>query len=153
MNGKVAFLLGSESDKETVEVSRKYFDYFDIELDLRVMSAHRNPDDVSKFATSARDNGYHVLIGAAGMAAHLAGALKAHSTLPVIGVPLAGGIEDGLDALLSTVQMPKGVPVATMAVGKAGAINAAILTAEILSLNNTKLSEKLTEFKRIGSKL
>ena len=153
MNGKVAFLLGSESDKETVEVSRKYFDYFDIELDLRVMSAHRNPDDVSKFATSARDNGYHVLIGAAGMAAHLAGTLKAHSTLPVIGVPLAGGIEDGLDALLSTVQMPKGVPVATMAVGKAGAINAAILTAEILSLNNTKLSEKLTEFKRIGSKL
>lgn len=153
MNGKVAFLLGSESDKETVEVSRKYFDYFDIELDLRVMSAHRNPDDVSKFATSARDNGYHVLIGAAGMAAHLAGALKAYSTLPVIGVPLAGGIEDGLDALLSTVQMPKGVPVATMAVGKAGAINAAILTAEILSLNNTKLSEKLTEFKRIGSKL
>ena len=153
MNGKVSFLLGSESDKETVEVSRKYFDYFDIELDLRVMSAHRNPDDVSKFATSARDNGYHVLIGAAGMAAHLAGALKAYSTLPVIGVPLAGGIEDGLDALLSTVQMPKGVPVATMAVGKAGAINAAILTAEILSLNNTKLSEKLTEFKRIGSKL
>ena len=153
MNGKVAFLLGSVSDKETVEVSRKYFDYFDIELDLRVMSAHRNPDDVSKFAISARDNGYHVLIGAAGMAAHLAGALKAYSTLPVIGVPLAGGIEDGLDALLSTVQMPKGVPVATMAVGKAGAINAAILTAEILSLNNTKLSEKLTEFKRIGSKL
>ena len=153
MNGKAAFLIGSESDKETVETSRKYFEYFDIELDLRVMSAHRNPDDVSKFATSARDNGYHVLIGAAGMAAHLAGALKAHSTLPVIGVPLAGGIEDGLDALLSTVQMPKGVPVATMAVGRSGAINAAILTAEILSLNNTRLSEKLTEFKNIGSKL
>ena len=153
MNGKAAFLIGSESDKKTVETSRKYFEYFDIELDLRVMSAHRNPDDVSKFASSARDNGYHVLIGAAGMAAHLAGALKAHSTLPVIGVPLAGGIEDGLDALLSTVQMPKGVPVATMAVGKAGAINAAILTAEILSLNNTTLSGKLTEFKNIGSKL
>ena len=153
MNGKAAFLIGSESDKETVETSRKYFEYFDIELDLRVMSAHRNPDDVSKFASSARDNGYHVLIGAAGMAAHLAGALKAHSTLPVIGVPLAGCMEDGLDALLSTVQMPKGVPVATMAVGKAGAINAAILTAEILSLNNTTLSEILTEFKNIGSKL
>ena len=153
MNGKAAFLIGSESDKEAVETSRKYFEYFDIELDLRVMSAHRNPDDVSKFASYARDNGYHVLIGGAGMAAHLAGALKAHSTLPVIGVPLAGGIEDGLDALLSTVQMPKGVPVATMAVGKAGAINAAILTAEILSLNNTTLSGKLTEFKNIGSKL
>jgi len=147
MNGKAAFLIGSESDRETVETSRKYFEYFDIELDLRVMSAHRNPDDVSKFASSARDNGYHVLIGAAGMAAHLAGALKAHSTLPVIGVPLAGGIEDGLDALLSTVQMPKGVPVATMAVGKAGVINAAILTAEILSLNNTALSKNLLNLK------
>ena len=153
MNGKVALLIGSESDKETVEASRQYFDYFDIELDLRVMSAHRNPNDVSKFASSARDNGYHVLIGAAGMAAHLAGALKAHSTLPVIGIPLGGGIEDGLDALLSTVQMPKGVPVATMSVGKAGAINAAILSAEILSLNNTTLSDKLKEFKNIGCKL
>jgi len=153
MNGKVALLIGSESDKETVETSRKYFDFFDIELDLRVMSAHRNPDDVSKFASSARDNGYHVLIGAAGMAAHLAGALKAHSTLPVIGIPLGGGIEDGLDALLSTVQMPKGVPVATMSVGKSGAINAAILSAEILSLNNKTLSDKLKEFKNIGCKL
>ncbi len=153
MNGKVALLIGSESDKKTVEASRKYFDYFDIELDLRVMSAHRNPNDVSKFASSARDNGYHVLIGAAGMAAHLAGALKAHSTLPVVGIPLGGGIEDGLDALLSTVQMPKGVPVATMSVGKAGAINAAILSAEILSLNNTTLSDKLKEFKDIGCKL
>ena len=153
MNGKVALLIGSESDKTTVEASIKYFDYFDIELDLRVMSAHRNPNDVSKFASSARDNGYHVLIGAAGMAAHLAGALKAHSTLPVIGIPLGGGIEDGLDALLSTVQMPKGVPVATMSVGKAGAINAAILSAEILSLNNTTLSDKLKEFKNIGCKL
>ena len=153
MNGKVALLIGSESDKEKVEASRKYFDYFDIELDLRVMSAHRNPDDVSKFASSARDNGYHVLIGAAGMAAHLAGALKAHSTLPVIGIPLGGGIEDGLDALLSTVQMPKGIPVATMSVGKAGAINAAILSAEILSLNNATLSDKLKEFKNIGCKL
>ena len=153
MNGKVALLIGSESDKETVEAARKYFDYFDIELDLRVMSAHRNPDDVSKFAASARNNGYHILIGAAGMAAHLAGALKANSTLPVIGIPLGGGIEDGLDALLSTVQMPKGVPVATMSVGKAGAINAAILSAEILSLNNITLSDKLKEFKNIGCKL
>ncbi len=92
-----------------------------------------------------------IMIGAAGMAAHLAGALKAHTTLPVIGVPLPGGIEDGMDALLSTVQMPKGVPVATMAVGKAGAINAAILTAEIISLQNKKVAEKLNEFKAAGS--
>ena len=153
MHGKVAVLIGSESDRETMEAARQYFDYFQIEMDLRVMSAHRNPEEVSKFATSARSNGYHVLIGAAGMAAHLAGALKAHSTLPVIGVPLQGGVEGGMDALLSTVQMPKGVPVATMAIGKAGAINAAILTAEILSLNNPTLSEKLQEFKNAGSKL
>ena len=140
MYGKVAVLIGSESDRETMEAARQYFDYFQIEMDLRVMSAHRNPEEVSKFATSARSNGYHILIGAAGMAAHLAGALKAHSTLPVIGVPLRGGVADGMDSLLSTVQMPKGVPVATMAIGKAGAINAAILTAEILSLNNPTLS-------------
>ena len=153
MYGKAAVLIGSESDRETMEAARQYFDYFQIEMDIRVMSAHRNPEEVSKFATSARSNGYHVLIGAAGMAAHLAGALKAHSTLPVIGVPLKGGVEGGMDALLSTVQMPKGVPVATMAIGKAGAINAAILTAEILSLNNPTLSEKLQEFKNAGSKL
>ena len=151
MNGKAAVLIGSESDRDIIESSRQYFEYFDIEMDLRVMSAHRNPADVSKFATSARSNGYHVLIAAAGMAAHLAGALKAYSTLPVIGIPLPGGIQDGMDALLATVQMPKGVPVATMAVGKAGAINAAILTAEILSLNNSNLIEKLKEFKRFFS--
>ena len=153
MNGKAAILIGSESDRHIMESSRPYYEYFDIEMDLRVMSAHRNPDEVSRFASSARDNGYHVLIGAAGMAAHLAGALKAHSTLPVIGVPLPGGIIDGMDALLSTVQMPKGVPVATMSVGKAGAINAAILTAEIISLQNDKVAEKLNEFKAAGSKL
>ena len=153
MYGKVAVLIGSKSDRETMEAARQYFDYFQIEMDLRIMSAHRNPEEVSKFATSARSNGYHILIGAAGMAAHLAGALKAHSTLPVIGVPLRGGVEDGMDALLSTVQMPKGVPVATMAIGRSGAINAAILTAEILSLNNPTLSEKLQEFKNAGSKL
>ena len=153
MHGKVAVLIGSESDRETMESGRQYFDYFQIQMDLRVMSAHRNPEEVSEFATSARKNGYHVLIGAAGMAAHLAGALKAHSTLPVIGVPLKGGVGDGMDALLSTVQMPKGVPVATMAVGQAGAINAAILTAEILSLQNPAISAKLQEFKKAGSKL
>jgi len=153
MNGKAAVIIGSESDRDIVEPSRQYFDYFDIEMDLRVISAHRNPEDIRKFALTARENGYNVLIGAAGMAAHLAGALKAHSTLPVIGVPLPGGIEDGMDALLATVQMPKGVPVATMAVGKAGAINAAILTAEIISLYNEKVINKLNQFKAAGSKL
>ena len=153
MDGKVAVLIGSESDRETMESGRQYFDYFQIQMDLRVMSAHRNPEEVSEFATSARKNGYHVLIGAAGMAAHLAGALKAHSTLPVIGVPLKGGVGDGMDALLSTVQMPKGVPVATMSVGKSGAINAAILCAEIFALNDQNLQSKLTNFKKNGAKL
>ena len=153
MNGKAAVLIGSESDRDVVETSRQYYGYFGIEMDLMVMSAHRNPDDVREFASSARDNGYHVLIGAAGMAAHLAGALKAHSTLPVIGIPLMGGIQDGMDALLSTVQMPKGMPVATMAVGKAGAINAAILTAEIISLQNDTIAQILIKFKKAGSTL
>ena len=153
MNGKAAVLIGSESDRDIIESSRQYFEYFNIEMDLRVISAHRNPDEVRIFAQSARHNGYHVMIGAAGMAAHLAGALKAHSTLPVIGIPLPGGIKDGMDAILSTVQMPKGVPVATMALGKAGAINAAILTAEILSVHNNLLVEKLKAFKTAGSKL
>ena len=153
MNGKVAVLIGSESDRETMEYASKYYVYFNIEMDLMVMSAHRNPNDVAKFCTNARKEGYDVIVGAAGMAAHLAGAIKAHSTLPVIGVPLSGGIMSGLDSLLSTLQMPKGVPVATLAVGKAGAINAAILSAEILSLNNDALVEKLNDFKSLGCKL
>ena len=152
MNGKAAVLIGSESDRDSMEASRKYFEYFDIEMDLRVMSAHRNPDQVSKFAISARENGYHVLIGAAGMAAHLAGAHKAHSTLPVIGVPLSGGIGDGLDALLSTVQMPKGIPVATVAVGSAGAANAGYLAAQILSLKYKEIAESLTSIRELNKK-
>ena len=153
MKNKVAILIGSETDRQTMESANKYYEYFDINYEIKVLSAHRNPTDVHEFSLNARNNGYKVIVGAAGMAAHLAGALKAHSTLPVIGIPLGGGIEDGLDALLSTVQMPKGVPVATMSVGKAGAINAAILSAEILSLKNTTLSDKLKEFKNIGCKL
>ena len=147
MENKVAILLGSKTDKPLIEPSLAYYEHFGINVEVHIMSAHRNPKDVGKFASGARDNGYSILVGSAGMSAHLAGALKAHSTLPVIGVPLAGGIEGGMDALLATVQMPKGVPVATMAVGKAGAINAAILTAEIISLQNEKLVDKLKEFK------
>ena len=123
MNKKVAMLIGSPSDQSTVDHSKEYFNYFGIEIEIIVMSAHRNPDKVVDFAKNARNNGYSILIGAAGMAAHLAGALKANSSLPVIGIPLKGGTVDGLDSLLSTVQMPKGVPVATMSTGKSGAIN------------------------------
>ena len=150
MKYKVAMLIGSESDRKTVEFSLNYFNHFNIDCDLRVMSAHRNPNEVASFAKDARDNGYSVLIGSAGMAAHLAGALKAHSSLPVIGIPLKGGVVDGLDSLLATVQMPKGLPVATVAVGKSGAINAAILCAEILSLNDEEILSKLTSFRSNG---
>jgi len=153
MSKKVAILLGSESDLKYVEASKEYFDYFSIEHEVHILSAHRTPGKVAEFASSARSNGYNILIGAAGMAAHLAGALKAHSTLPVLGVPLPGGILDGLDSLLATLQMPKGVPVATMTVGKAGFINAAILCAEIFSIEDNSLSEKLNKFKKNGAKL
>ena len=153
MNNKVAILLGSENDMKYVEGSYKYFDFFNINVETHVISAHRNPDQVAEFTKAAPEKGYSILIGSAGMAAHLAGALKAHSILPVIGVPLPGGISDGMDSLLSTVQMPKGVPVATMSVGKSGMINAAILCAEIFALNNSKTVDKLKDFKSKGAKL
>mgnify|MGYP001173061331 FL=1 len=153
MGNKVAILLGSKTDKPLIEPSLPYYEYFGIDVEVHVMSAHRNPDDVGKFASEARDNGYSILVGSAGMAAHLAGALKAHSTLPVVGIPLPGGMMDGLDSLLATVNMPKGVPVATVSMGKAGAINAAVLCAEIFSLNNSDLVSKLAEFKKNGCML
>ena len=153
MNKKVAILLGSKNDLKYVESSEQYFKFFGIDFEVHILSAHRTPGKVAEFATNARENNYSILIGSAGMAAHLAGALKANSTLPVIGIPLGGGNIDGMDALLSTVQMPKGVPVATMAIGKAGAINAAILSAEIISITNKDVEKKLEEFKESGSKL
>ena len=153
MNYKVAILIGSDTDRPLMENSMPYFNYFNINAEILTMSAHRNPDDVGEFSKKARENGYSIIIGAAGMAAHLAGAIKANTTLPVIGVPLPGGVLDGLDSLFSTLQMPKGVPVATVAVGKAGAINAAILCAEILSLNDKSLTDKLQEFKDNGAKI
>ena len=153
MSNKVAILIGSETDRDTMEAANKYYEYFSIDYEIKVLSAHRDPESVHDFSLNARSNGYKIIIGAAGMAAHLAGALKAHSTLPVIGVPLPGGILDGLDSLLATLQMPKGVPVATMTVGKAGFINSAILSAEIFSINDSELKEKLDIFKENGAKI
>ena len=153
MNNKVAILLGSKTDLPLIEPSMQYYEHFGINAEIHVMSAHRNPKDVGKFASEARDNGYKILVGSAGMSAHLAGALKAHSTLPVIGIPLPGGMMDGLDSLMSTVNMPKGVPVATVSMGKAGAINAAVLCAEIFSLNDDEMVKKLTDFKNNGCML
>jgi len=153
MNNKVAILLGSKTDLPLIEPSMQYYEHFGINAEIHVMSAHRNPKDVGKFASEARDNGYSILVGSAGMSAHLAGALKAHSTLPVIGIPLPGGMMDGLDSLMSTVNMPKGVPVATVSMGKAGAINAAVLCAEIFSLIDDEMVKRLTDFKNNGCML
>ncbi len=150
---KVAILLGSKSDIPFVEAAESYFKYFDLDYEVRISSAHRNPKDVAEFCNSAKEKGYDILIAAAGMAAHLAGAVAAHTTLPVLGVPLPGGVMDGVDALLSTVQMPAGVPVATFAVGKAGMRNAAVFAAQILALHNDTLTQKLIEFKKQGSRL
>ena len=143
---KVLILMGSESDRDTVESSRPYFEFFNIEADYQISSAHRNPERTAKLAFSARANGYSAIICAAGMAAHLAGVCVSKSDLPVIGVPLKGGMLDGLDALLSTVQMPKGVPVATFAVGKHGCINAAVFSARMISLNDEAVKNQLTKF-------
>ncbi len=150
---KVAILMGSETDRPIMEAALPYLDHFQVPYEVHILSAHRNPGQVARFASGARENGFGVLVAGAGMAAHLAGAVKAHSTLPVIGVPLPGGVADGLDALLSTVQMPKGVPVATVSVGKAGAINAAVLAVEILALDDLALHERLEQFRSRGARL
>jgi phosphoribosylaminoimidazole carboxylase PurE protein len=149
----VAVLFGSKSDLKYWEESKQYLEYFDISAELKVLSAHRTPEEVASFAKEARKNDIRVIIAGAGMAAHLAGAIAAHTDLPVLGVPLPGGIMDGTDALLSTVQMPAGVPVATFAVGKAGLRNACVFAAQILSLNDPVLVKKLEEFKKMGARL
>jgi phosphoribosylaminoimidazole carboxylase PurE protein len=150
---KVAILLGSKSDVKYWEDSKKYAEYFGINADLHILSAHRTPEEVARFAKEARENGYAAIIAGAGMAAHLAGVIAAHTTLPVLGVPLPGGVMDGMDALLSTVQMPAGIPVATFAVGSAGLRNACVFAAEILSLTYPELTEKLNEFRSLGARL
>ena len=150
---EIAIILGSKSDIKYWEDAKKYLDFFELTAHMQILSAHRTPDKVSTFACDARKNGYKVLIAGAGMAAHLAGALAAHSDLPVLGVPLPGGIMEGMDALLSTVQMPAGVPVATFAVGSAGMRNACVFAAQILSLTKPELKAKLESFKEKGSRL
>lgn len=150
---KVAVIMGSESDRPVVEKSKPYFEYFGIQVDFLVMSAHRNPHKVKEFAESAEENGYDLLIACAGMAAHLGGVLASYTTLPVLGVPLEGSALNGIDALYSMVQMPAGVPVATFAIGSAGVKNAAVFAAQIGALKDANLKEKLKKFKKAGSKL
>lgn len=142
-------MMGSDSDMDVMRSCIEQLGKFGIEPTVRIISAHRTPQIAAEFADNAAKNGIKVIVAAAGKAAHLAGALAGRTTLPVIGVPLisAGGL-GGIDALLSTLQMPPGVPVATMAIGAAGAKNAAILAVQILALTDEKLSEKLAEFKK-----
>ena len=147
---KVAILMGSPRDGDKMAGASEMLERFDVPHEVLVMSAHRTPEQVAELASSARDNGYGVIICGAGMAAHLAGAVSAHTTLPVIGVPLSGGVSGGMDALLSTVQMPRGIPVATVAVD--GSANAAVLAIEILSLNNPDLIERLNPFRDEGAR-
>ena len=140
---KVAVLMGSPNDQPKMAPATATLTEFGVEADERVMSAHRTPAVVAEFARTARDNGYAAIICGAGMAAHLAGAVAANTTLPVIGVPLSGGALNGVDALYATVQMPRGIPVATVAID--GAMNAALLVVQMLAIADTDLARQLDE--------
>ncbi len=144
---KVAILMGSDSDLEIMREAWNALEEFKIPCEMHVLSAHRSPELVAAFASGAAGRGLKVLIAGAGGAAHLAGVVAAHTTLPVIGVPINSSPLAGFDALLATVQMPAGIPVATVAVGKAGARNAGILAAQILGISDAAVSGKLVQFK------
>ncbi len=145
MSKKVAIVMGSDSDLGVMQKCADKLASFGIEHEIRIMSAHRTPSAACNYAMNAKENGFGVIIAAAGKAAHLAGVLAAHTTLPVIGVPIKSSTLDGLDSLLSTVQMPSGIPVATVAID--GAENAAILAVQILSVADEALAEKLVQMK------
>lgn len=138
---KVGIIMGSDSDLPIIEKATKILKELDIPYEVHIYSAHRTPVEARDFAVSARENGFGVLIAAAGMAAHLAGAIAANTTLPVIGIPCKSSVLDGMDALLSTVMMPTGIPVATVAIN--GGANAALLAAQIIAVDDAQLAEKL----------
>ena len=143
----ISILMGSDSDLPVMKEVGDTLDKFGIAYEVSISSAHRTPDKTASFAKAAKKKGIKVIVAGAGGAAHLAGVIAAHTTLPVIGVPMESKL-DGLDSLLSTVQMPAGIPVATVAVGKAGAINAAILAAQIIGLSSQSVSKKLVDHKK-----
>jgi 5-(carboxyamino)imidazole ribonucleotide mutase len=143
----VGIVMGSASDWETMKPAAKALEEFGIAYEAKAMSAHRTPAAVMKWTGEAKANGMKVLIAAAGGAAHLAGVVAAHTTLPVLGVPMPSKHLGGLDSLLSTVQMPKGIPVATLAIGEAGAANAGLFAVAILALSDAALAKKLDEFR------
>ena len=138
---KVAIIMGSDSDLPVVSKAADTLKQFGVPFELHIFSAHRTPEEARDFSVNARENGFGCIIAAAGMAAHLAGAIAANTTLPVIGIPMKSKYLDGIDALLSTVQMPSGIPVATVAID--GAVNAALLSIEILAVSDSDLAEKL----------
>ena len=142
----VAIIMGSQSDWETMKFSEEILIKLKIPFITKIISAHRTPDRMNDFAKKARENSIKVIIAGAGGAAHLPGMVASHTELPVIGVPIQSSLLNGLDSLLSIVQMPGGVPVATMSIGKAGAINAAVYAAKILSLSNKEINTKLTNW-------
>ena len=143
---KAAVIMGSDSDLPIVQKATDTLKAFGVSFEVHIYSAHRTPDQTAAFARGARENGFGVIIAAAGMAAHLAGVIAANTTLPVIGIPCKGGAMDGLDALLATVQMPSGIPVATVALN--GGVNAALLAVQILAVEDAGLAEKLDEKRR-----
>lgn len=145
MSKKVAIIMGSDSDFPVVKDAAVELKKLDIPYEIHVMSAHRTPEEASEFAKNAKKSGFGVIISAAGMAAHLGGVLAAQTILPVIGIPVSGSRLDGMDALLATVQMPKGIPVATVAINGAG--NAGILAAQMLALSDDTIAEKLEKMK------
>ncbi len=147
MNSQVAILMGSDSDRSVMEETSKILEQFGVSFEMKVISAHRSPKLVTEYAESAEKNGFKVFICGAGGAAHLAGTVAAHTILPVIGVPLDSAL-NGVDSFVATLQMPAGVPVATVAIGKAGAKNAAYLAIEILALSDRKLIGKLHQHKQ-----
>ena len=146
---KVGIIMGSDSDLPVVEKAIYKLKEFDVPFEVHIYSAHRTPKEAKEFAENTRDNGFGAIIAAAGKAAHLAGAMAANTTLPVIGIPIKSSTLDGLDALLSTVQMPSGMPVATVAID--GAENAALLAIQILAVNDAELSKKLCESREKGA--
>ena len=146
---KVGIIMGSDSDLPVVQKAADVLSYFGVPYEIHIYSAHRTPVEAREFSTTAKEKGFGVIIAAAGMAAHLAGAMAAGTTLPVIGIPIKSEQLGGLDALLSTVQMPSGIPVATVAID--GAKNAAVLAVEILALSDEELSAKLEKFRADGT--
>ena len=146
---KIAIIMGSDSDLPVVEKAVNVLKQFEVPFEVHVFSAHRTPEEAKEFSQSARENGFGAIIAAAGMAAHLAGAIAANTTLPVVGIPVVSGGLGGMDALLSTVQMPTGIPVATVAMN--GAANAALLCIQMLAITDVSLAEKL-DAKRAADK-